>query len=141
MCIGRSKVLEEESLRAVPMDGSQPLPKPSKVDTVSIPQCTVEGVGYLLECWTCRLEGKLYKYVEEISRSPYQRRREHVQEIEHGRKNHAVVMHFNEVHNGIKQEILMRVVKHARTAMERQGWDSIQIDALATHPDRCLNLK
>ena len=51
-------------------------------------------MGYFLECWECRLKGKRYRYVGEISRSGYQRVREHQREIDLGKRSHLMVEHF-----------------------------------------------
>ena len=54
-----------------------PLPKPGREEVRAAPQCTREGVEYVIECWRCRSEGKKAKYIGKTSRSPYQRGREH----------------------------------------------------------------
>ena len=54
----------------VPGEGPQ-LPRPAKEDVKAAPKGTMEGEGYLIECWTCRLVGKVAKYGGENSRSPY----------------------------------------------------------------------
>ena len=65
--------------------------------------------------------------------------REHIQEVSLAKKTHPMVIHFDEVHQGRQQEILMRIVKTARTALECQ---TLEIDLLtASHPSCCLNLK
>ena len=51
-----------------------------------------------------------------------------------------MVLHFREHHGGHQQDVLFRVVKHTRTALERQVWESVMIDA-PTDPSLCLNLK
>ena len=80
----------------------------------------MEGAGYLLECWECRLSGQEAKYVGETSRSTYQRGREHQKEVDEAKRSHPLVSHFQKVHQGNKQIILMRTVRETRTAMERQ---------------------
>ena len=130
----------EEASRPVRYDQDPPLPKPAKQDTVAAPQCTTEGVGYTLECWTCRLEGTIHRYIGETSRSPFQRGKEHDQEIKDGKKTHPMTIHFLEAHNGQQQEVLMGVVKKAATALERQVWESVTIDS-QPDPSLCLKLK
>lgn len=78
--------------------GKPSLPWPSREDTVAIPKCTTEGVGYMLEWWPCRFEGKRYIYIGENSRSSYQRGREHCQEVALGKRAHPLVLHFEDVH-------------------------------------------
>ena len=56
-CQGRDLLAEEDSLRPIPAPGQPIPPKPGKDETRSLPKCTVEGIGYVLECWTCRLTG------------------------------------------------------------------------------------
>ena len=80
--------------------GSPALPKPSKEQVRASPKCTSEGFGYLIECWPCRLEGKMFTYVGESSRSPYQRGREHWQELEMRKPTHPLVIHSEEEHEG-----------------------------------------
>ena len=46
-------------------------------------------------------------YVGETSRSPYQRGKEHQEEVDLTKKVHPLVIHFQEVHNEEKQAILM----------------------------------
>ena len=58
VCQGRLLLAgEEEKRKIVPGDGPQ-IPKPAKEDVKAVPKCTMEGAGYLLECWACRLVGK-----------------------------------------------------------------------------------
>ena len=82
------------------------------------------------------------QYVGESSRSGYQRGREHAKEMEQGKKTHPLVIHWEERHASQPQEILMRVVATANTALERQTWESVRIDTLARdNMEGCLNLK
>ena len=53
-------------------------------DKAALPSCTTEGVNYLLECVAWRREGKRRVYNGETGRSPYQRGKEHMREIEEG---------------------------------------------------------
>ena len=76
-CKSRLLLSGEEEIRPLPQPGEVPRPKPSREETRSYPKCTNEGVGYLLECWTCRLKGKAARYVGESSRSAFQRGKEH----------------------------------------------------------------
>ena len=48
-----------------------------------------------------KLDIKIYMYIGETSNSPYQRGREHLQEIKSGKKTHPMVLHFHEVHEGL----------------------------------------
>ena len=50
-------------------------------------------------------------------------------------------MHFEERHGGEEQELLMRMVREANTALERQVWESVMIDRLSDSLEMCLNLK
>ena len=54
-------------------------------DKESIPSCTMEGVNYVLECWTCRREGTRRIYYGETSRSRYQRGVECLRGINEGK--------------------------------------------------------
>ena len=78
-CQGRALLAQEvEELEMAEQDPqSPPKPRPGREDTTSLPKCTTESVGYHLECWRCRKEGKKVVYVGETSRSPYQRGKEH----------------------------------------------------------------
>ena len=59
-----------------------------------------------------------------------------------GKKTHPLVDHFTEQHQGRPQFVLLRLVKQAETAMERQIWESVYIDSLAAEcPQGFLNLK
>ena len=114
-CKGKDLLLREEEERKIPEPGKPARPGPGREEVTSIPKCTVEGVGYIIECWTCRTAGNPHKYVGESSRSGYQRGREHWAEVEAAKKTHPIVIHFNEIHQGAKQQVLMRVVKHSRS--------------------------
>lgn len=138
-CAGKDILAREEEERKIPEPGQPPCPRPSKEETTSIPKCTVEGVGYIVECWPCRVAGRAAKYIGESSRSPYQRGKEHLSEIEAGKRTHPLVIHFEEAHQGQKQETLMRVIKHARSALDRQTWESVAINRM--EEATCLNLK
>ena len=99
-CQGRQRLARDVEERPVPQPGSTPLPRPAREDVLAIPKCTSEGIGYYLECWGCRLIGKRYQYVGESSRSMYQRGREHLREVNMGKKTHPLVDHFMEQHQG-----------------------------------------
>ena len=141
-CKGRVLLAAEESLRPIPEPGHPVIPRPAREDTISIPKCTTEGIGYTLECWPCRLHGQQYRYIGESSRSSHQRGSEHLNEIRQGKRTHPMVQHFLEVHGGVQQEVLFRTIGQFLTALERQVWESVEIDS-TTHSlgQRCLNNK
>ena len=99
-CIGRNLLATEESQRPIPEPGQPPTPRPGREETISVPKCTREGIGYMIECWPCRLQGKKYMYIGESSRSPYQRAGDHMREIQAGKKTHPMVEHFYNHHQG-----------------------------------------
>ena len=80
-------------------------------------------------------------YVGETSRSPYQRGKEHGSDVDGGKKNHPISIHFQEKHQGEKQRILMRVLATPQTAMARRIWESVRIDKVSRDRKACLNLK
>jgi len=132
---------EEEQRQIAPADGPQ-VPRPAREEVKAVPKCTIEGVGYLLECWACRLVGKVAIYVGETSRSPYQRGRGHQKEVNEAKRSHPMVTHFQETHQEQKQTILMRTVRNTNTALERQVWESVLIDRLSRKEGvDCLNLR
>ena len=65
-----------------------------------------------------------------------QRGKEHNQEIVEAKKTHPLVFHCQEVH-GARD----RTVKQAKTALERQVWESVMIDRLLHRIEAYLNLK
>ena len=69
-------------------------------DRKSLHGCTSEGCNFVIECLTCRREGKRRRYYGETSRSPYQRGQEHSRDIAQGVATHPLVAHFVEEHNG-----------------------------------------
>ena len=142
-CQGRDLLAEEDSLKLIPAPGQPVPPKPGKDETRSLPKCTVEGIGYVLECWTCRLTGSTFKYIGESSRSAYQRGKEHIKEIIGGKKTHPMVEHFGDCHQGQTQEVLFRTFSNFQTALARQVWESIEIDqtTLKLGKTKCLNNK
>ena len=54
----------------------------------------------------------------------------------------AVVQHFEEQHGGEQQQVLYRIVGQFLIALERQVWESVEIDStnLSIGP-KCLNNK
>ena len=101
-----------------------------------------EGVSYCLECWHCRLVGKKFIYIGESSRSACQRGREHLREMHMGKRTHPMVDHFEERHQGDPQFVVMRILMQAKTAMQRQVWESVTIDFTAEEVKAgCLNSK
>ena len=65
-----------------------------------------------------------------------------MKEIVAGKKTHPMVDHFKEVHNGNRQEILFRTIAQFQTALERQVWESVEIDSTtASIGLHCLNSK
>ena len=121
ICQGRVLLAEEMELREVPTEGAPTLARPGKEETRAEPKCIAEGAGYILECWTFRLGGKKAPYIGETSRSPYQRGREHLQEVAVGKKTHPIVLHFPEVQRGRMQGILIRTVREIRGSPEEPG--------------------
>ena len=92
---------QEAEEREIAKEGCLILPRPGKEEMKAAPKCTSEGAGYMIECWTCRKEGKKAAYVGETSRSPYQRGKEHLKEVNEVRKkSHPLVCHFEESHEG-----------------------------------------
>ena len=140
-CHSRQMLAGELEERPLPELGKPELPRPSKEDTFTFPKCTTEGAGYSLECWECRLIGKKYMYIGETSRSPYQRGKEHENDVEGGKKNHPMTIHFKEKHQGRRQRIIMRVIATPKTSLARQIWESVKIDTLSGDMEACLNLK
>ena len=140
-CQGRALLAQEQEEREIQRKGEVLLPKPGKDMTTAIPKCTSESVRYAMECWDCRKGGKKFMYIGETSRSAYQRGREHQEEVDLAKKSHPLVIHFQECHQGQQQQLLMRTVKVARTALERQVWESVHIDRLSDQGEACLNLK
>ena len=74
-------LMSEEAQRPLPGPGQPITPRPSREDKIAYPKCTTEGIGYAVECWTCRLQGETYRYIGESSRSAYQRALEHWKEV------------------------------------------------------------
>ena len=138
ICNGRRMLGKEEEEREI---REVPAPKPSKEQVKSSPQCTREGVGYVVECWRCRCEGKRAEYIGETSRCPYQRARNHQKEVSEMKTSLPLVQHFEERHGGEEQELLIRTVREANTALERQVWESVIIDRLSGSLEMCQNLK
>ena len=128
-CQGREMLATKESLRPLPGPGQPIIPRPAREDTIAIPKCTSEGIGYVLECWQWGLQGKKYRYVGESSWSAHQRVAELLKEIMAGKKTHPMVDHFREEHSGYLQEVLFRTISQFQTALERQGWGSVEIDS------------
>ena len=66
-----------------------------------------------------------------------------MREIQAGKKTHPMVEHFGEVHQGVQQEVLFRTVATFQTALQRQVWESVEIDSktksIGFHA--CLNHK
>ena len=80
-------------------------------------QDVTEGCNYVVECLTCRREGRKRRYYGETSRSPYQRGNEHSRDITEGVATHPLVAQFREDHEGNPQEILMRVLSRHITPL------------------------
>ena len=133
----------EEGLHPIPDPGQPAAPRPSREDTIALPKCTTEGIAYVMECWTCRLAGKSYRYIGETSRSGHQRGTEHWKEIVAGKKTHPMVEHFSDHHEGQQQEVLYRIVAQFQKALERQVWESVEIDSTISTLglNNCLNSK
>ena len=79
-------------------------------------------------------------YYRETGRSPYQRGKEHMREIE-GVLSHPLVLHFWEDHDGRRQEVLMRTISAHLTAIDRQAGESVNILEAAKRQGESLNLK
>ena len=66
-----------------------------------------------------------------------------MKEIQSGKKTHPMVEHFGEFHQGVQQEVLFRTVASFQTALQRQVWESVEIEAktnsIGFHA--CLNHK
>ena len=83
----------------------------------------------------------MFRYVGESSRSAHQRGKEHMREIAKGKNTHPLVIHFAEEHSGARQEIPLRIVGKFKTPLERQVWESVEIDSTIAKLGRtnCLN--
>ena len=142
-CKSRDMLLLEETERPIPEPGQPVIPRPAREDMIALPKCTTEGIGYVMECWLCRLQGQNFRYIGESSRSGNQRAGEHLAEIHARKKTHPMVQHHQEHHSGQPQEVLFRVVQKFKTALERQVWESVTIDSTnaSLGHKRCLNNK
>ena len=61
-------------------------------------------------------------------------------EIVEAKRSHPMVGHFQEIHKGQRQTVLMRTVRNTNTALERQVWESVIIDRLSRKEGvDCLN--
>ena len=136
---------EEESLRQVCGEvgdqESKEERKKTAEDRRSLPGCTTEGCNYIIECLPCRKAGIPRRYYGETSRSPYQRGKEHLREVQQGVATHPLVLHFREEHQEESQPILMRVLSRHLTALERQVTESLNIIKASKVTEECLNLK
>ena len=94
-----------------------------------------------IDCQTCRKEGKRRQYIGESSRSGYQRGKEHGKEVSEGVLTHPMTLHFLEEHNGVQQEVILRILNKFHTALARQVAESVMIEEVAGKPEECLNLK
>ena len=90
-CKGRQVFVQEAMANVT---GETPRSNPPKGTSSSIPGCTTEGITYTLECQKCRREGIRRSYIEESSRSSYQRGKEHDKDIREGVLDHPMVQHF-----------------------------------------------
>ena len=71
----------------------------------------------------------MFRYIGKSSRSGNQRAAEHMAEIAAWKKTHPMVQHHQEHHQGETQKVLFRVVGKFRTALQRQVWESVEIDS------------
>ena len=62
-----------------------------------------------------KLDEEIYRYVEETSRSSFQRGREHKAEVSARKKTHPLIIHFEEMHRGEDQTILNEERKEIKT--------------------------
>ena len=88
--------------------------RPKDENSKTIPGCTTESVAYTLECKMCRDAGVPYSYRGETSRSAFQRGAEHTDDVERGILKNPMVQHFWEIHDGMKQEFMMRITSKKR---------------------------
>ena len=54
---------------------------------------------------------------------------------------HPMTLHFLEEHNGVQQEVILRILNKFHTALARQVAESVMIEEVAGKPEECLNLK
>ena len=71
----------------------------------------------------------------------YQRGAEHERDGKAGKKAHPIVQHFLEQHNGVRQEVIMRVVSKHLAALDIQVRESVNIDKSSRNEEECLNIK
>ena len=123
------------------MEGKEAIMKMPKKEQIALPGCTAEGIVYILECLTCRHQGRKRQYVGETSRSGYQRGKEHRREVEKEVATHPMTLHFQEEHSGNQQETVFRIISKHYTPLERQVIESVVIEEVAAEKEECLNLK
>ena len=118
-----------------------------------VQQCTKKSVVYENICLECnpgadgKRELKELKtsvptaYIGETSRSIKERTKEHWGAYSSKNKESHILKHQELQHGGAAPpRFIMRVVGAARTALERQVWESVHIDRLSLTPEACLNL-
>ena len=57
------------------------------------------------------------------------------------KKTQPLVIHIQEINQRQQQQLLIRVIKASRSALEKKVWESVFIDRLSSQGDICLNLK
>ena len=71
--------------------------------------------------------GAPYSYRGETLRSAYQRGIEHMDDVDRGIIKNPLVQHYWEIHDGVKQEFIMRITSKHQSPLERQAQEAIQI--------------
>ena len=96
----------------------------------NLPGCSKESVGYVLECGTCRQEGRKRWYCGETSRSAAIRGAEHMRDVMEGNLSHPFVKHAWEEHEGEQPEIIMRIISKHESTMDRQLTEAVRISRM-----------
>ena len=104
-------------------------------------QATLGGVGYELECQTCKEDGKAAVYHGETSRTFLTRSNEHMTGYASRRKDNPLWKHQTNFHPGLQPTYNMRTLKFFKDPLTRQINEGVRINNTRSTPGFLMNSK
>ena len=105
--------------------------------------CRTIGATYKITCQECAKTGTKTQYIGETARSFWDRSREHLQALEDGNMNFAIVKHWKQDHGDLNDPPAFKfeTTGSHQTAISRQLTEALNIEEAREGCDKILNGK
>ena len=91
-------------------------------------RCMSQGIVYVIECSTCKAQGKESKYFGETAKTCYNRGAQHLAALKSGNKESPMVEHQEKHHPDTPRDFKMKVLSTHTKPLQRQSEEASLIE-------------